>query len=252
MLEDYWLPVRDGKGADVDTLPSGELTGVLDDVLYFQKKLYNALNVPVTRLNSEDIFSSGKATEITRAEIKFARFIFKLRTKFCDLFLSLLEKQLILKNKITYDEWDAISGDIRFEFIKDNYFSEYKDIEVNTDRANLLMLIDPFVGKYYSAEWVRKFILKQSQEDIDDIDKEIKDEADDPQVNPGVLTPQMGPDGQPSPQGALQNPQNMPPQPPAPGVNPGPGGSPAPPGGWAPSGKKASPKPPSASKKKSE
>jgi Bacteriophage T4-like portal protein (Gp20) len=218
MLEDYWLPVRDdGKGTTVETLPSGELTGVLDDVLYFQKKLYNSLNVPTSRLNSEDIFSdgSGGATDISRAEVKFSRFIYKLRMRFCDLFLSIMEKQLILKNLITYDDWKLVVDQIKFDFVKDNFFSELKDLNITTDRTNLLTIIDPFVGKYYSAEWIRKNILMQTEDDIEDIDKEIKDESDNPQYAPAMLQPEIGIDGKPT-TGPADEPMPKPPMPPLP------------------------------------
>lgn len=215
MLEDYWLPVRDdGKGTTVETLPSGELTGVLDDVLYFQKKLYSSLNVPTARLNSDDIFSqgTGAATDISRAEVKFSRFIYKLRMRFCDLFLSLMEKQLILKNLITWDEWKLIVDQIKFDFVKDNFFAELKDLNITTDRANLLTIIDPFVGKYYSAEWIRKNVLMQTEDDIEDIDNEIKDESDNPQYAPAILTPEVGIDGKPT-TGPTDEPMPKPPLP---------------------------------------
>lgn len=209
MLEDYWLPVRDGKGTEVDTLPSGEFQGVTDNVIYFQKKLYNSLNVPVTRLNSEDIFSSGKATEITRAEIKFSKFIYKIRTRFCDLFLSILERQLILKNIMTYDDWKFIKDEIKFDFARDSYWAELKDIDILTDRANVLGLIAPFVGRYYSNQWIRKYILKQTDKDIENIDNEIGDESSDPQYAPQILEPEIDMDEKPN-EGPVNEPMPKP------------------------------------------
>ena len=199
MLEDIWLPTRgDGRGDGVETLPAGELTGVLDDVLYFKQKLFNSLNVPVARLNPENIFTSGRATEITRDEIKFGKFIFKIRMKFCDLFLQVLEKQLILKNKITYDDWKQIKSLIKFDFVVDNSFAELKDLDIMNDRLNVLALLDQWASKYYSHEWIRKNILKQTDDDIAEIDKQIADEAENAQLHPELLAPQMGMDLEPT------------------------------------------------------
>lgn len=218
MLEDIWLPTRDGgRGTSVETLPAGELTGVLDDVLYFQKQLYMALNVPVGRVNSENnIFSTGRSSEITRDEVKFSKFIFRLRTKFSDLFLSILERQLILKNKLTYDDWLDIAPNIKFDFVSDNAWEEYKNLDIMQDRMNVLSMIEQFASKYYSHEWIRKNILMQTEQDIEEMDADIKSESENAQYHPELLAPQLGQqmDG-PSPyaMGPTNEPYNPPPPP---------------------------------------
>ena len=178
MLEDYWLPRREGgRGTEVTTLPGGQNLGQMDDVLYFQKKFLQTLNVPVNRLNSDALFSIGRATEITRDELKFNRFIIRLRGRFSQLFVRLLEKQLILKGIITPDDWASIANNIRFEFAKDNYFAELKDAEVLQGRIQLASAVQDSAGKYFSHEWIRKNVLKQSDDDIESIDVEIAQEA---------------------------------------------------------------------------
>lgn len=179
MLEDYWLPRRDGgKGTEVTTLPGGQTLGQMDDVLYFQKKFFQTLNVPVNRLNSDALFSLGRATEVTRDELKFSRFISRLRGKFAQLFTAMLEKQLVLKQVMTIEDWQNIASDVKYEFSKDNYFSELKDGEILDNRINLARNMQDMVGKYYSHEWLRKNILQQSDDDIEDMDKEINEEID--------------------------------------------------------------------------
>lgn len=191
MLEDYWLPRREGgRGTEVTTLPGGQTLGQMDDVLYFQKKFLNALNVPVSRLNSDALFSLGRATEITRDELKFVRFITRLRGRFSQLFSKMLEKQLILKGITTPEDWSKIVDDIKFDFAKDNYFGELKDAEILEGRINQARNIQDMVGKYYSHDWVRKNILQQSDDDISQQDKEINVEnnsGDIRWVNPSVL-----------------------------------------------------------------
>jgi hypothetical protein len=177
MLEDYWLPRREGgRGTEVTTLPGGQTLGQMDDVLYFQKKFLQTLNVPVSRLNSDALFSLGRATEITRDELKFARFIVRLRLRFSLLFTKLLEKQLILKGVVTPEDWDLISSDIRFDYAKDNYFAELKEAEIAEGRVNLARNFQDMAGKYYSHEWIRKNILQQSDDDIQKNDEEIFEE----------------------------------------------------------------------------
>ena len=179
MLEDYWLPRREGgKGTEVTTLPGGQTLGQMDDVLYFQKKFYGTLNVPINRLNSDALFSLGRATEVTRDELKFSKFISRLRGKFSQLFINMLEKQLVLKQIMTIEDWQNISQDIRFEFSKDNYFTELKDGEIIENRVNLARNLQDMVGKYYSNEWLRKNILQQSDDDIEEMDKQIQEETD--------------------------------------------------------------------------
>jgi len=202
MLEDYWLPRREGgKGTEVTTLPGGQTLGEMDDVLYFQKKLYGTLNVPVSRLNSDALFSVGRATEITRDEVKFAKFITRLRGRFAQLFMSLLEKQLVLKQIMSIEDWHNIASDIRFEFAKDNYFMELKDSEIIQNRIQLVQQLDGanMVGKYYSHEWVRKEILKQSDDMIEEMNEQMDEESKDPRWNMEMMQPtgdEMPADGQ--------------------------------------------------------
>jgi Bacteriophage T4-like portal protein (Gp20) len=179
MLEDYWLPRREGgRGTEVTTLPGGQTLGQMDDVLYFQKRFYQTLNVPVNRLNSDALFSLGRATEVTRDEVKFSRFVARLRAKFATLFVKMLEKQLVLKQIVSLEDWNAICADIKFDFAKDNYFAELKDAEVLEGRVNLARNFQDMVGKYYSNEWLRKNILRQTDDDIEQMDEEIQVEND--------------------------------------------------------------------------
>lgn len=190
MLEDYWLPRREGgRGTEVSTLPGGQNLGEMDDVLYFQKKFLQALNVPVSRLNSDALFSVGRATEITRDEVKFSRYIVKLRSRFSHLFLEILKKQLILKGVTTPEDWDELKGKIRFEFAKDNYFSELKDSEILQGRLVQARDFQDMAGKYVSHDWIRKNILKQSEDELQYQDEMIMAESQsgDPRwVNPVV------------------------------------------------------------------
>jgi hypothetical protein len=178
MLEDYWLPRREGgKGTEVTTLPGGQTLGQMDDVLYFQKKFFQTLNVPVNRLNSDALFSLGRATEVTRDELKFARFISRLRGKFSNLFTAMLEKQLVLKQIMTIEDWQNIAQEVKYDFTKDNYFTELKDGEILDNRINLARNMQDMIGKYYSQEWLRKNILQQSEDDIEEQDKQIEEET---------------------------------------------------------------------------
>jgi hypothetical protein len=182
MLEDFWLPRREGgKGTEITTLPGGQNLGQMDDVIYFQRKLYKSLNVPITRLDPEIQFNLGRATEITRDEVKFAKFINRLRSKFSILFMKVLERQLVLKGIITADEWQQIKDEIRFKFSQDNYYAELKETEILRDRIAMLRDIDDFAGKYYSHEWIRRHVLRQTDEDIEEIDEQIDDEKENPQ-----------------------------------------------------------------------
>ena len=209
MLEDYWLPRREGgRGTEVTTLPGGQTLGQMDDVLYFQKKFLNCLNVPISRLNSDALFSVGRATEITRDELKFARFVIRLRNKFSMLFIKMLEKQIVLKGVMTLEEWQQIVSDIKFDFAKDNYFTELKDAEILQNRYQVIQQLDPYIGKYVSHEWVRKNVLMQSDEEIKEQDSEINSEnnSGDPRwINPGVeqnidMLNQMNAQQQPPPE----------------------------------------------------
>lgn len=184
MLEDFWLPRREGRGTEITTLPGGQNLGQMDDVIYFQKKLYKALNVPVSRLDPEMQFNFGRATEITRDEVKFSKFTNRLRNKFATLFTKILERQLILKGIITIEEWDDIKDSIRYKFSQDNYYAELKETEILRDRITMLRDIDDYAGKYYSHEWIRRNVLKQSDEEIEELDEQIEEEKDNEQYNP--------------------------------------------------------------------
>lgn len=183
MLEDFWFPRREGsRGTEVTTLPAGQNLGEMTDVEYFLKKLYSSLNVPSSRLQSQDNpFDVGRSTQISRDEVKFAKFINRLRLRFSQLFLKCLEKQLILKGITTPEDWEVISQNIRFDFAKDNYFSELKENEVLMGRINILNQIEAYAGKYYSHTWIRKNVLQQSDEDMEEIDGEIEEETSNPQ-----------------------------------------------------------------------
>ena len=179
MLEDFWLPRREGgRGTEISTLPGGQNLGEIEDLIYFQKKLYKSLNVPVNRLESESQFSLGRSTEITRDEVKFQKFLDKICAKFGDVFLQSLRMQLILKGIITREDWPNLQDQIYIDFGEDVYFSELKDAEMIRERVNTLREVDEFVGKYYSVNWVRKNILMQSDDDIEEIDKDIEDEKE--------------------------------------------------------------------------
>lgn len=179
IMEDFWMPRREGgKGTEITTLPGGQNLGDIADIEYFQNKLYQALNVPISRLQAGQPFNLGRASEITRDEVKFNKFINRLRKKFTILLKDALRVQLIAKGIIRADEWDDIVRDIGFDFRKDNFVAELKDNEVLQQRVNLLQQLDPFVGKYYSIPWIRKNVLKQDEEEIKEIDKEIEADRD--------------------------------------------------------------------------
>ena len=188
MLEDFWLPRREGgRGTDVSTLAGGANLGELEDIKYFQKKLYKSLNIPISRLESEGGFNMGKSTEITRDEIKFAKFIQRLRKKFSELFQDLLKTQLILKGIITPEDWDHIKEFIIYDFQNDNHFQELKEMEILQERLALLQVVNDYVGTYYSTEYVRRYVLRQSDTEIEEIDRQIEDER-----NKGVMDPEAG------------------------------------------------------------
>ena len=178
MLEDFWMPRREGgKGTQVDTLNSGGNLGEMSDVEYFQKKLWQALGVPLSRMVSETGFNMGRATEITRDEVKFYKFIDRLRNRFSNLFLNLLKTQLLLKGIISEEDWKVINQDIAFSYNKDSYFDELKESEILKERMDVLATVDPFVGKYFSQEYIRKYILKQDDQDIIRMNIEMNNEA---------------------------------------------------------------------------
>jgi hypothetical protein len=177
MLEDFWLPRREGgKGTEITTLPGGQNLGEIDDVLYFQKKMYKSLGVPVSRLESEGGFNLGRAAEITRDELKFGKFIDRMRLRFANLFKEALKKQLILKGVISEEESNDIFSNIRFDFMRDGYFTELKEAEILTNRLGLAQQMEPYIGKYYSHQYMRTKVLHQSEEEMDQIDKEMGEE----------------------------------------------------------------------------
>jgi hypothetical protein len=180
MMEDFWMPRREGgKGTEITTLPGGQNLGEIQDIEYFQQKLYHSLNVPISRLQQQQGFSIGRSTEISRDEVKFNKFIVRLRKKFSMLFSQALRVQLIAKNIIKPEEWDGISSKIKYDYLEDNHYSELKDAEILAQRVQVLQQLDPFVGKYYSQAWIRKNVLRLDDEDIEQIEKEIEEEKDD-------------------------------------------------------------------------
>jgi hypothetical protein len=177
IMEDFWLPRREGgRGTEITTLPGGQNLGEVEDILYFQKKLYKSLNVPMSRLEQDSAFNVGRSSEITRDELKFQKFIDRVRVKFSKIFTEALKRQLILKKIIVPSDWNHIKEDIVIEFVKDNYYAELKDAEILKERVETLQMVDEYVGTYYSKEWVRKNILKQDDEEIAEIDKQIEAE----------------------------------------------------------------------------
>ena len=180
MLEDFWLPRREGgRGTEITTLPGGQNLGELEDVKYFQKKLYKSLNVPNSRLETETTFNIGRAAEITRDEVKFQKFVARLRKRFSELFTDLLKTQLILKGILTLEDWEDMKEHVQFDYIADNYFTELKEIEIRNERMNEVANMDPYVGKYFSADYIRRQVLKHTDVEIKEIDKQIKQEIAD-------------------------------------------------------------------------
>jgi hypothetical protein len=180
MLEDFWLPSRDGgRGTDISTLPGGQNLGEISDIEYFQKKLYRSLNVPVSRLESSQGFNLGRASEISRDELKFTKFVQRLRKKFTELFNDLLKTQLILKKVISEDDWHTINQNINYDFLQDGHFAELKHTEMMRERLQLAGEMRDYIGKFYSVEYIRKNILQQSDSEIIEMDKQIKKEIDD-------------------------------------------------------------------------
>lgn len=178
MLEDYWLPTREGgRGTDITTLPGGQNLGEMADIEYFQRKLYRSLNVPVSRLEPATGFSMGRSTEITRDELKFTKFVQRLRKKFTELFNDFLKTQLILKGVIAEEDWTTIQVNIKYDFLQDGHFAELKESEMLKDRVMLADSLEKYVGKYFSQEYIRRFIFKQSEKEIKDMDKQIKAEG---------------------------------------------------------------------------
>ena len=196
MLEDFWLPRREGgRGTEISTLPGGDNLGQIDDIIYFQKRLYRALNVPVNRLEQEAQFSLGRSAEISRDEVKFQKFIDRLRRRFSQVFLGILKKQLILKGVCTEQDWNNWKNDIVVDFVKDNHFSELKEAEILRDRLGLLAEAEPFVGQYVSKEWIWRNVLRLSAEDIEEVKTQI-----DGEIDAGEVPDPMEPEPEPEPE----------------------------------------------------
>ncbi len=198
MLEDFWLPRREGgKGTEITTLPAGQNLGELEDVKYFRQKLLQSLNVPVSRLEPQQggMIGLGRTTEVTRDEVKFMKFITRLRNKFSQIFDHALEKQLVLKGICSMDEWRQFREDIYYDYMKDNNFTELRDTELLTSRVQLLATVDPYMGRYFSARWVKKNILQQTDEDVEAMEKEMTKESEQgvgqPLQQPGMEQEQV-------------------------------------------------------------
>jgi hypothetical protein len=193
MLEDFWLPRREGgRGTEITTLPGGQNLGELKDVEYFRKKLYNSLNLPPSRLTDDNkSFNLGKTTEILRDELKFTKFVARLRKKFAFVFHDILKTQLVLKGVITPEDWEEMEENIQYDFLFDNHFTELRDAELMNSRLDVLMKLDPFVGKYYSIEWTRKNVLRQSDVEFEEINQQMEQDIKSGMTPDPVHTNQM-------------------------------------------------------------
>ena len=177
MLEDFWLPRREGgRGTEITTLPGGQNLGELTDVEYFQKKLYRSLNVPESRIGADGGFNLGRSSEILRDELMFSKFVGRLRKRFSGIFLDLLKTQLILKNIVTPQDWNKMAEHIQFDYLYDNHFAELKDTELMNERLNLMTQIEPYIGTYYSRDYVKRKILRQTEEEMIEMEKEMEEE----------------------------------------------------------------------------
>ena len=184
MIEDFWIPRREGgRGTEITTLPGGQNLGEIEDIIYFQKKLYKALNVPINRLEQEAQFSLGRTSEITRDELKFQKFVERLRTRFSHLFMGLLKTQLMLKGIITEEDWDGMKNDIVIDYIKDNHFTELKESELLRERLQTLDQASQYIGTYFSKEWIMKNVLKLTDDDIESLEKQSDDEQQEQPEN---------------------------------------------------------------------
>ena len=194
MMEDFWLPRREGgRGTEITTLPGGQNLGELSDIEYFQKKLYRALGVPESRIANDGGFNLGRSSEILRDELKFTKFVGRLRKRFANLFSDMLKTQLILKNIITPEDWEKISDHIQYDFLYDNQFAELKESELMNERLGTLASIEPYIGKYYSVDYVRRKILRQTDTEIKEIDEQIEQEIADGIIpDPNAVDPITG------------------------------------------------------------
>ena len=180
MLEDFWLPRREGgRGTEITTLPGGQNLGELSDIEYFQSKLYKSLNVPSSRLDSQGGFNLGRSSEILRDELKFTKFVGRLRKRFSQIFNDMLKTQLILKNVITPEDWDSLEDHIQYDFLYDNHFSDLKENELLNEQLGVIAAMEPYMGKYFSAQYVRTKVLKQTEDDIKEMDEQIAQEIED-------------------------------------------------------------------------
>ena len=213
MLEDFWLPRREGgRGTEITTLPGGQNLGELSDIEYFQKKLYRSLGVPESRIaGSGDGFNLGRSSEILRDEIKFTKFVGRMRKRFSNLFLDMLKTQCILKNIVTPEDWETLSDHIQFDYVYDNHFAELKETELINERLGVVAAVDPYIGKYFSLDYVRRNILKQKDEEIEEINKQMQQEIKDGLVADPmeVQQLQMGVHPEQMPGGAMNPDPNM-------------------------------------------
>ena len=194
MMEDFWLPRREGgRGTEISTLPGGQNLGELADIEYFQKKLYRALGVPESRIAADGGFNLGRSSEILRDELKFAKFVGRLRKRFAQMFNDMLKTQLILKNIVSVEDWDRISDHIQYDFLYDNQFSELKETEMLNERLGVLATIEPYIGKYYSTQWVRSKVLRQTDAEMIEMDEQIEQEIRDGVIpDPSAVDPITG------------------------------------------------------------
>ena len=207
MLEDFWLPRREGgRGTEITTLPGGSNLGEIDDITYFQRKLYRSLNVPISRLESESGFSLGRSTEITRDELKFTKFVQRIRKKFSPLFTDILKTQLLLKGVIAPDDWPEIQEHIQYDFLADGHFAELKDAELLENRLNQLQTVEAYIGTFFSKEYVLKKVLRMNDSEIQEMRDQIKKEADTDPMDGGVVIPPGGDGVQRYPSDAEGNP----------------------------------------------
>lgn len=203
MMEDFWLPRREGgRGTEITTLPGGQNLGELADIEYFQKKLYRALGVPESRIAADGGFNLGRSSEILRDELKFAKFVGRLRKRFAQMFNDMLKTQLILKNIVSVEDWDRISDHIQYDFLYDNQFAELKETEMLNERLGVLATIEPYIGKYYSQKWVRSKVLRQTDGEMVEMDEQIEQEIKDGIIpDPSAVDPITG---EPLPAGSEQ------------------------------------------------
>ena len=194
MMEDFWLPRREGgRGTEITTLPGGQNLGELADIEYFQKKLYRALGVPESRIAADGGFNLGRSSEILRDELKFAKFVGRLRKRFAQMFNDMLKTQLILKNIVSPEDWEMIADHIQYDFLYDNQFAELKETELLNERLGILATIEPYIGKYYSQQWVRRKVLRQTDSEMIEMDEQIEQEIKDGIIpDPSAIDPITG------------------------------------------------------------